>query len=562
MITNIPLELKDNYPLRSASGNAWFDATADSSINYTYKVQIINRKDEVLTENESKVTAYPAKPFATEIIPLSLKSVNGTMLGEFELVNAGLMKSCKVFRSYYLRSGFEEIQGEPLFVDRDGKKIIQITDRTAVPKVPYTYAVIPVDAAGNFGNPSADLKAFNVVDNTIVPSVINFNTTSLETEKAIKLTWDIKDSKDIISIDIYKSKTYDTGYTKVASLAAKETSFLDTDVKPVETYYYAVTLHGAYEVSPSSPRVPGILKASNKNDFSPQNLSLVQDKNLVHLKWQRVEEDTRAYYVYRGNGANGKMEQISKLIITDSTNISYTDTLSQAAQAGIYYYAVADQNTSYAISQLSDKVIAYHKGINALPIPYNVVVRQANDGILQVIWPNMRAESGYINGYKLYRRAKSIDGKQEEALKQIGDNVISSTVNSYTDSTAKDGMVYYYSVKTVDDDQTTLSSPSLEAGITIQPIKINGVANVQIFSNDKAITVKWNNPIADDIKAIKVIRSAEGKEDEEIASLPPTISAFSDTKIIKGNTYYYQLQVENKQGKKSKMTDAVGVKIY
>jgi hypothetical protein len=73
VITNIPLELKDNYPIRSASGNAWFDANADSAVNYTYKVQIVNRKDVVLTENESKITAYPAKPFANEIIPLTLK---------------------------------------------------------------------------------------------------------------------------------------------------------------------------------------------------------------------------------------------------------------------------------------------------------------------------------------------------------------------------------------------------------------------------------------------------------------------------------------------------------
>jgi hypothetical protein len=558
----IPNELKTDYSLRKASGNAWFDVTADSVTNYVYKVQMIGKKDEIIAENTSKEVSYPAKPFETNIKPLILKSINGIMVGEFELIDAGIMQTCKVFRSYYLRSGYEEIQGDVFFSVRDNKKIIQITDKTAVAKVPYTYSILPVDAAGNYGLPSPDLKAFNVADNTIIPSVYNFTTTSLEAEKAIKLSWKLKNTKDITAINIFKSATYAGEYRKVASLPATDTVFIDCFARPIETYYYTIRLSGNYEQSPTSPRIPGILKASNANNFPPQNLSLVQDKNTVTLTWNKTENDTRAYYVYRANGRNGKMEQISKLIITDSSAVSYIDTLSANASSSMYTYAVADQNTSYTISPLSEPVFAYSQGVNTLPIPHNVIARIDNKQV-QIIWPNMLAESPYIQGYVVYRRAKSIDGKIVETSKQLSQNLISATVNNYTDNTTTEGMVYYYSVKTVADDQKTMSSPSLEAGITIQPNKVNEIANVRVFPSGKTVAIKWDNPIGDEIKIIKIIRTTDGKEGaEEIASLTAVQQTFSDTKVTTGSTYYYQLQVENKLGKKSKLTEAVGVKIY
>jgi|GEM_PF-1721720 len=560
---NLPNEMQENYPLRQANGTAWYDGTADSTAGYSYKVQLIGSKDEVITESVSKETHFPGKSLETLLSPLSIKSVNGNIVGEYNVVDQGLMNTCKLFRSYYLRKGFEEIQGEPMFLTRDGALILQFTDKTTVEKVPYTYVVRSIDAAGNVGGFSAELSAFNVADKTIVPSVVNFKTSSVEKEKAIKLSWNLKNTKDVISIDIFKGADYDGEYVKIASVPSKDTTYMDHYANPVETYYYSIRLNGTYEKSPTSPRVSGILKASSGNYFPPQNLRLMQRKNIVNLVWKRTEEDTRAYYVYRSVGKTQRMERISPIIITDSAIVSYTDTLPKNMEPGLYAYAVTDQNTSYELSDLSKPVFAHIQGADPLPIPHDLNVLNEGTGVLRVSWPNMLNESPFIQGYRLYRRAKSVNDTLTEPLKPIGLGLLNPGTNSYRDSTVKAGMVYYYSLRTVGNDEDTMSSPSLEAGITIQPAVINGAANVRVFRSGTTVSIKWNNPIGDELKSARVIRSTEGNEEaEEIASLGAMVESFTDTKVTVGKTYYYQVQIETKQGKKSKMTDAVGIKIY
>lgn len=560
---NLPIEMTDNYPLRQANGTAWFDAVIDSAASYTYKVQLIGKKDEVISENISKPVGIPGKKPETELAPLSIKSVNNSIIGEFNVIKKDGINSCKVFRSYYLRKGVEEIQGEPIFLIRDSALILQFTDKTAIEKVPYTYFIQPIDAAGNIGAFSEGLSAFNVADKSIVPSVVNFKTSSVEKEKAIRLSWRLKDNKDVISIDIFKGATYDGDYVKIASIKPTDTIYMDHYASPVETYYYTIRLNGTYEKSPTSPRVSGILKASSDNIFPPQHLRIMQNKNVVNLVWERNEDDTRAYYVYRSIPGTQQMQQIGPIIITDSAVVSYTDTLAKTALPGLYAYAVADQNTSYAISEISKPVFANIQGADPLPIPHGLNVLNAGKATLQVMWHDMLVESPFIGGYALYRRANAIDGTTTEPLKQINQLLLNPTVNFYTDTTAKPGMIYYYSLKTASADGTTQSSASLEAGITIQPAVVNGIANVRVFPSGKTVSIKWNNPIGDEIKSVKVIRSTDGKDEiEEIATLNAAIESFTDAKVNVGSTYYYQLQIENKQGKRSKMTYPVGLKIY
>jgi len=563
VVLNSPIEMQDNYPLRQANGTAWFDAAADSAASYTYKVQLIGKKDEVISESISKQASTPGKSPEADIAPLGIKSVNGSIIGEFNIAKKGGMNACKVFRSYYLRKGFEEIPGEPIFLIRDSVLILQFTDKTAVEKVPYTYVIQPIDPAGNVGAFSQEMSVFNVADNTIVPSVVNFRTSSAEKEKAIRLSWKLKDTTDVVSIDIFKGDYYDGDYVKIASVAPADTAYLDHYANPVETYYYTIRLNGNYEKSPTSPRVSGMLKASRDNYFPPQHLRIMQNKNVINLAWERNEDDTRAYYVYRSIAGTQQMQQIGSIIITDSATVFYTDTLPTNARPGLYAYAVADQNTSYAISDLSKPVFANIQGAAPLPIPHGLKVLNAAKGSLQVIWPDMLLESPFISGYKLYRRANSIDGTIIEPVKPMNEALLDPQTNIYTDTTARPGMIYYYSLRTVSGDEATMSSPSLEAGITIQPTVVNGIANVRVFLSGKTVAVKWNNPIGDDLKSVRVIRSTDASEEtEEIAGLSATAESFTDTKVTAGVTYYYQLQIENKQGKKSRMTDAVGIKIY
>jgi len=556
---NSPPEMQDNFALRQATGTAWYDGTADSAVFYQYKVQMTGKKTTPGAEALSRIVAWPGAKFNTVLKPLSIKPSMGGVRCEFEIADKGIMTHCKIFRSYYLRGGYEEIDAQPMYNTQKDKLILTFTDNTAVAKVPYTYIVLPLDAAGNPGDFSPELRAFDVAEKTIAPSVTNFKTQSVETEKSVKLSWTLKNKKDIIAVSIYKSATYDGKYVKIASVRPMDTTYLDRFVRPIETYYYSIVLNGTYENSPNSPRVSGILRASNKNLFPPQNVRAIKKGNVVNLFWDKSQSDSRAYYIYRATGLKEEFRQIGPLIITDKTKLFFKDTLPLTNTPIYYQYAVASENTSYAISPKSSTVIVYADANISMPIPYDVSVKKVDDNSVRVIWPDMERSSG-ISGYMVYRRAKSTsDTTKTEALKPILNKPLPLKVNQFVDNTLAEGMTYYYSVRTIGVDTTLRSSPSLEAGYTTYLDLPSEVSNVRAFVSGKTVQLKWDNPMGQNIQSVKILRAMQGSPVQELVTLGAGKDSYTDKDVTAGKVYYYSLVIQNSKGENSKNTPPVGI---
>lgn len=556
VITESPPELSDDLPLRAATGTAWYDAAADSATIYRYKIQVVGKNADA-EFTLTNIIKYPVKKFATNIRPASVKVLQNGIHAEFEIVDKGQMTHCKVLRSYYLRSGFEEINVQPLFMKRGAKMFVTFTDDTAEPKVPYTYTIVPIDAVGNPGFASPEIKAYDVMSKSIVPSVHQFKSYSDEGKRAIRLGWKLDDPKSITTIDIYKSDSFNGQYTKIASVAPTDTSYSDPDVNPIVTYFYTVKLNGQFEVSPTSPRIPGILRAVDKNAMPPQNVLMVQDGNSVTLKWQKTADNTHAYMVYRANGATGELKQLSQAIVTDSVDVSYTDKLPDGQKNLVYTYAVASENTSYVISSKSKRMYAYSTGNTTLPIPYNVSVRKLDGNKLMVIWPDMWKQSTSFAGYMVYRSVKENDGKAG-VPQAVNSTLLKPNVNFLIDNLAGEG-VYYYSVRTVGLDQKQLSSPSLEAGYTLIEPRPSMVSNIKIIPSVRTIQLSWNTPVGQNIESIQISRAIEGREAQPIATLAADKLMYIDKDVTPGTVYYYLFTTKNKAGKSSNTTDPMGV---
>lgn len=549
--TSSPAEIGNDLVMRAATGTAWYDANATAKILYRYKVQIIDGKS-VNDGNTTQRVSYPGTPFNTDLTPVSVKPMlNGVTL-EYKIVNAGQMVFCKIKRSYYLRTGFEEINAQPMFTGRENENFIQFTDETAVAKVPYTYIVVPIDKAGNEGYTSPEAKLFNVADRTIEPSVHNFRAFSNEAQRSIKLSWQLDNLKDVVSVDVYKSDTYDGIYQKIGANLPTDTIFSDNAVAPITTYYYTIKLNGRYESSPASPRIPAILKASEPNPVSPANINVTQDGNRVLLSWRRNKSHTHAWLVYRA-GPDGKSEQIGSPIITDSMNVSFTDQLPESGTSTAYTYRVADENTSYVISPLSIPVFAYSTGLSSLPIPYGVVTRRENGHTATIIWRNLARQFSNFNGYRLYRR--SPNGKTE----LLSNRILPREVNFYTDSTLSQPGVYYYSLRTVSRDGAALSSPSLDAGFTIEREALATVSNIKVMPSNVSVAISWDNPMGQLIKGIQVYRALEGQTPQLLTTLPAGTRWFNDDRVKKGDIYYYTFINQDINGNLSATTDPLGV---
>ena len=549
----VPPELVDDLPFRAATGTAWYDGSAEKGVSYHYKVQVMNdsRANQQIITNAVK---FPAGKFTTDIRPMSVKPlVNGIMV-KFEVLDKGQMTHCKILRSYYLRTGYEDINADPIFIGEGGKTFIQFTDETAAPKVPYTYVVVPLDRAGNEGYPSMQTKVFNVAEKSIAPSVYQFRSYADVEKKAIRLGWQLDNPKEVISIDVYKSDTYDGTYRKIAGVSPTDTSYTDFNVNPVTNYFYTIKLNGRYETSPASPRIPAILKASERNPLPPLDAQLTQNGNQVTISWKRTKLHTHAYFIYRADG-DGVPKQIGAPLVTDSVNLSFTDKLPETPGAAVYSYRIADENTSYVISPLSPPLYAYSNGTAGLPIPSRVMARGINEHTIRIVWQDMSKHASGFGGYNIYRRT----GNGLPLL--LNARIIPSQVNLYTDTTCNNPGTYYYSIKSVGADGKQTSSPSLEAGFTMVENTPAMVTNIKALPTSGMVLLNWNNAVGQPVKSTQIFRAVEGKAPELIATLSPDVNTYADKQVTAGTIYYYTFVTNGEGSLKSPQTDPVGAHV-
>ncbi len=243
-----------------------------------------------------------------------------------------------------------------------------IADESVVDKAQYSYYLIPFDYYGNDAKSTDTVNVYNGNAGMIPSLVTRFRRISREKGKDIRLSWQLDNTEDIVSIDIYKALVYDGYYTHIASVAPGDTDFIDRNVLPVTSYYYSLVLNTAYGRTYPSVRIPVINKAGKSNDFPPANLKAIREGNTVSLSWEQAGKDIRGYYLYRSGSFTGQMQVVTGIIVNSDSIVRYVDTLAQVTDSPVLIYAVASVNSSENISPLSSRVSVTNMP-DRMPIP-------------------------------------------------------------------------------------------------------------------------------------------------------------------------------------------------
>jgi DNA-directed RNA polymerase subunit RPC12/RpoP len=225
----------------------------------------------------------------------------------------------------------------------------------------------------------------------------------------------------------------------------------------------------------------------------------------------------KGYIVYR-RVAGGKFATLTK--ITNSGTTTFTD---KTAKAGTtYYYTVKAYSGSTYSSYVTNKLIKYLK-------QPTVNLLNASKGV-KVTWTKTSGASGYY----IYR--KTANGSFTKIK-----NITSGSTVSFTDTTAKAGTTYYYTVKAYAKSgaktysssyvtnktikrltQPTVTLTKVSNGVKIAWKKITGASGYYLYR--KTASGSWNK--------IKTISSA-------------STTSFVDTTAKKGTTYYYTVKAYN-----------------
>lgn len=349
------------------------------------------------------------------------------------------------------------------------------TNTKAVPGKTYYYKVRAVAADSDSNSVFSEVFSRSCEMARPVVSVSNELSTG-----HISLTW--KPVQGASCYMVYWSDSLDGTYQMVSSTTG--TGYVHESGEIGNTYYFKVMGVGddLEHLSPESKIVSGSVLIPGTKITSATNDPVTGD---VQLTWEAVDA-ALGYAVYRSESSDGPYEALLTTIETSFTDLT-------AAGGITYYYRVqALSKNPYANSQLSE---VRKRSCDCVAPEITVAVN--GSGKPRVTW---EAVDGALT-YKVYR-SSSKDGTYKLMYNTSG--------TSYSNTTAKVGVTYYYKVKAVGVDSTSASSYS-------NTVSCAAVKNVyqyvfSSYSTSKYGTAGRNTNLALACKAINGTILAPGDE--------------------------------------------------
>ncbi|MBM2814184.1 MAG: hypothetical protein HW421_946 [Ignavibacteria bacterium] len=278
-----------------------------------------------------------------------------------------------------------------------------------------------------------------------------------------------------ITYRVYRSQTSGSNYTLIRD-TLKATMYNDLIVQKGTTYYYVVK---AYDVSVKK-------ESSASNEVSgkieqppnpPLNLRKITDSLIISLAWDASSTPSVVYRIYRsetkGNNYKRIKDSISSLFFIDNS-----------AKEGItYYYFVVSYLPAKQIQSIPSNEVSANLRMPPLSPDAPKNLRLINDTTyIELAWDEYQMQNIV---YRLYR--SETKGSGYVLIK----NAITAT--SFTDSSIKKGIIYYYVVKSYNTLTKLESTASNEVTASIKTAGIDDYSIrecYQIYLNQSNLTLE------------------------------------------------------------------------
>lgn len=541
-----------NYPvMHLAAGTAFLDQTAVEGIRYEYKV--VSPGDE--GRDRGKPTDAVSLPFYP-VLPLPVfnnsNPSNNYIYADWSVQADPMLYSFRVYRRQNMAGEFQKIETERGFYNRGDTLFLVVNDRNVRPRTVYEYYIEPLDRIGNPGKPSGVSMITSFMQND-VPVVTRFNVVEGEEDHQTLLSWNLSDPGLVRSVSVFRSDNYDSAFTKIAELQSLDTTYTDHVPGAMENYYYYLVMQGIMDKSYPSAKVAG--HAVNRQvPAPPEEFDAVTVEGGVKVYWKHLDPAIIGYYIYRDEGTNGELSQVSGLISSSGELMAYIDT-SRGLQGNLSYrYGVKSVNDGYLLSGLSEIATA-RPGVNTIVLPPSNLRGGFVQGTVLLVWDDMYRENEYILGYRVYRKKSG-----EADFSVINSEMLLYNENTYADSIADPGTVYNYAVSALDEagTESALSRP-LEL---IIPDKIAAIAppyGLRATRSKEGIELSW--PTEEDSNLIyRVYRYEVGMQAVKISETKIGAFGFMDTGVEKGKLYFYYITAIDKDGEESSESDVVSAR--
>jgi virulence-associated protein VagC len=222
-------------------------------------------------------------------------------------------------------------------------------------------------------------------------------------------------------------------------------------------------------------------------------------------------------------------------------------------------YAVADVNTSYAISAPSSRTTIQIPA-GRIPFPTGLSARKSDQSVL-LIWDDVMVTNENISGYQVYRSVEDPEGRQIEERRLLSPGNSSYTHNYFNDTLARPGTTCVYEIRSVGLSPDIRSSFCQAVRLPIPAEVLLPPSNVKLFATGNQVVIQWDEYVGQEIDYILITRTGSDKKVHELRAGSAAENEWIDTGLKSGETYYYQLTAVDKSGHKSNLSEPLGVNI-
>lgn len=518
---------------------AWLDKDVEPGRKYQYRLLSGSSRFD------SEELLYSHPPF----FPLLTDQVSETYDGVIRM-EAGFPALWKqVITADVRRKNITQEVGQykdvrPLISISDQNKM-EIIDTSLRVYGAYNYRVQLSDI---FGNKDTSVYYFegNNIPKELVPEISGVKITSTPDRRSLQIDWNVSAPERVQSITLYRSREYEGPYRVAGVFNGKDKSYTDVVDQANELYFYSFEVKDVFGYSSRSIRYHSVYEG-NSVPTPPIDVTLTETPQGAQLAWSATDRITRGFYVFRKEGLNGTLEQISPMILIKDGKGAYLDSARLSPEYN-YFYTVKSESDTYTQSAFSDTLfyqpVAGARSVYLKP-PYDIHI--SYDGqAAQLIWENVHDEYPEVLGYRIYRKSGN-----DRDYQLLNPDPLPFSENSYRDSVFNGALQLSYVIVSV-DGRGNPGARSLPVSLDLAGTYIWVPDETGFAADARGITLKWTAVSREQIKSIKIYRAEDDGKIQLVSTLDPAKNQYRDIAVKKGKSYTYQVATVDIRGKENR----------
>jgi hypothetical protein len=444
----------------------------------------------------------------------------------------------EVFRAPHGSQQFEKINTWQDGMLRGDTLFLGMTDTTLTEKGIWQYHIRVALPDGNI-NFSEVMIAHNM-GYLPTPRVVNLTTASVEGQKAIHLTWEIRNPETLINQTLYRSHKFEEGYEQLITLSAGAREYTDPVPRANEPWFYFILMHDFFGYQPPGVRVHGFSTYAEV-PFPPQDFTATLDGDNVILHWRKVGDNIFNYRLYKRTNSSGPFSPVGAPFFIPGQNITTTDSITGETTALEYYCtSISD---GYLESNPSDTILLLIPA-NAKVMPPQEVDYVSDARGVTLLWKV--PEDGNVMGYNIYRST------EEEVFEKL--NPAPVMINTFRDEGVNTTGPVIYLVESVN----MAGKPSaLRSRVLVErePAEIKLVVSCMQVRN--GLQLEWVPLEIQEIKSLQIHRQENDETPVLLTKIDNQKGTYTDSRATPGSTYIYIIMAEMNDGSLIMVNDGV-----